>query len=119
MGQYGQESQKFRQEQQQQEEAERRDRSSRAKEVLFAYKPTWRDLERQGKRKVNDYPQYSTYVIEELEDKKDGLIHFHVYELMESPMEGQTATFGWLGVNPETGEIFDDNSPTGKRRIYP
>lgn len=114
------ESEKARQEQKQQEESEKRERSARAKELLFAYQPSWRELERQGKRKVNDYPQYSTFIIEELSDqgKSDGLVHFHVYEIMESPAEGHTATWGWLGVNPETREIFDDISPNGKR-VYP
>lgn len=81
------------------------DRFQLARNILFAWQPGWRELEKQGKRTIEN--GYATMVIDATEEPEAGIYIFHVYDVVEYPEEGHTSTYGWYEINTNTGEIFD------------
>lgn len=82
-------------------------KKEKSREILFAYKPSWREEEKKGRQYTGNGNSHQFCIEVEWKPDRNGFL-FHVYDSVDYPQGGHTATRGWYLVKPDTGEIWDD-----------
>ncbi|MEQ8174779.1 MAG: tetratricopeptide repeat protein [Syntrophomonadaceae bacterium] len=82
-------------------------KKEKAREILFSYKPSWREEEKKGRQYTGNGNSHQFCIEADWQPDRNGFL-FHVYDSVDYPQGGHTATLGWYLVKPDTGEIWDD-----------
>ncbi|MEN6391166.1 MAG: tetratricopeptide repeat protein [Syntrophomonas sp.] len=82
-------------------------KKEKAREILFAYKPSWREEEKKGRQYTGNGNSHQFCIDVDWKPDRNGFL-FHVYDSVDYPQGGHTATLGWYLVKPDTGEIWDE-----------